>query len=127
LVFTFAIDFQPPIGQQMKVLPIKSTLTEATQGIQTTEGQTKKYFNVNSMKKSRIQILFGLQVRNRRIQIKMTQEKLARKIGTARSYISGVEHGKRNVSLKTMADLAGALKVPISTFFPANVPTLKDI
>lgn len=43
----------------------------------------------------------------------MSQGDVASKIGADRAYISGIENGKRNVTLSTVAKLAKALAVDI--------------
>ncbi|WP_281257413.1 helix-turn-helix domain-containing protein [Mongoliibacter ruber] len=43
----------------------------------------------------------------------LSQEELAERSGLNRPYISGIEQGKRNVSLEVMEKLAGALGVGI--------------
>jgi transcriptional regulator with XRE-family HTH domain len=58
--------------------------------------------------------LFGTTVRERRNQLGLTQEDLARKTGLHRSYIGGIERGGRNVSLNNILRLAVALQLPPS-------------
>lgn len=41
----------------------------------------------------------------------MSQEQLALEIGMARSYLSGVERGQRNIALLNICRLAAALQV----------------
>jgi transcriptional regulator with XRE-family HTH domain len=55
---------------------------------------------------------FGKKVRDLRMQMGFSQEKLAELSGLHRTYISSVELGKRNVSLLNINVLAKALKVP---------------
>jgi transcriptional regulator with XRE-family HTH domain len=54
-------------------------------------------------------LAFGVHLRNLRSQKELSQEKLALKAGLDRTYISGVERGKRNISLVNLAVLAQAL------------------
>lgn len=54
-------------------------------------------------------IAFGKRVVELRKQAGMTQEDLAGLSGFDRTYISGVENAKRNVSLTALFKLAGAL------------------
>ena len=56
----------------------------------------------------------GKQVRQYRTELGYTQEKLEELTGLDRSYISGVERGARNPSIKNISKLAKALKVKIS-------------
>lgn len=60
---------------------------------------------------------FGSRLTELRKERKMTQEKLADLAGLTRVYISGIEQGKRNVSLEVIAQLAQALDIKISQFF----------
>lgn len=60
---------------------------------------------------------FGSRLIELRRERKMTQEKLAVLSGLTRVYISGIEQGKRNISLEVIAQLAKALEIKISQFF----------
>ena len=54
-------------------------------------------------------IAFGAKVRARRTDLGLTQEQLAEKCGLHFTYVSSVERGERNVTLRTIVRLAGAL------------------
>ena len=56
---------------------------------------------------------FGEAVRRRRLALAMSQEELADLSGLHRTYISDVERATRNVTLKTAARLAAALRVSL--------------
>ncbi|QLB21171.1 hypothetical protein A6B43_06380 [Vespertiliibacter pulmonis] len=71
---------------------------------------------MNSNKKSAL-ISFGNRIKELRIEQEMNQEELAYRAGLDRSYISGVENGKRNISLNAIISLAKALNVDLSTLF----------
>ncbi|KDP85689.1 helix-turn-helix domain-containing protein [Cupriavidus basilensis] len=58
--------------------------------------------------------LFGLHLAELRKQRGWSQEKLALESGMARSYLSGIERGMRNVSLINICALAGTLGVSAS-------------
>ncbi|MFJ1256740.1 helix-turn-helix domain-containing protein [Cupriavidus sp. CuC1] len=58
--------------------------------------------------------LFGLHLAELRKQRGWSQEKLALESGMARSYLSGIERGVRNVSLINICALAGTLGVDAS-------------
>lgn len=60
---------------------------------------------------------FGNRLTELRKERKMTQDKLAELSGLTRVYISGIEQGKRNVSLEVIAKLVEALEIKISQFF----------
>jgi transcriptional regulator with XRE-family HTH domain len=54
---------------------------------------------------------FGKRVRELRLERGLSQEKLGQLAGLDRTYISSVEAGRRNVSLKNIHKLAEALGV----------------
>ena len=58
-----------------------------------------------------IQKKFGDKIRELRKQKGLSQEKLAFKSGLHRTYISDIERGSRNVSLKNIGKIAKALGV----------------
>ncbi len=47
----------------------------------------------------------------------ISQEALAFKAGIDRTYMTGVENGKRNVSAKNMEKIIRALELPVPDFF----------
>lgn len=58
---------------------------------------------------------FGDRVRELRQAMSLSQEDFAAKCGLDRTYISGIERGKRNVALRNIEAIAKALDVPLST------------
>lgn len=52
---------------------------------------------------------FGSLVLKKRIELGISQEKLAEASGLDRTYVSSVECGKRNVSLRNIVKLSNAL------------------
>ena len=56
-------------------------------------------------------VLFGRRLRTIRKSRDLSQEELAFEAGLDRTYISGIESGKRNVSLINICRLAEALQV----------------
>ena len=64
-----------------------------------------------------IQEQFGSRVRDLRQKKGLSQESLAAECGLDRTYISGIERGKRNVSLQNIHILAEALDVSIAKLF----------
>lgn len=54
---------------------------------------------------------FGKALRKIRMQKKKSQGDIAKKLGVHRSYISGLERGKRNPSLLTIKKVAKAIGV----------------
>lgn len=57
---------------------------------------------------------FGNRLRERRIALGLSQEAFAHAAGLDRTYISGIERGKRNVSLRNIEILAQTLGTSIS-------------
>jgi len=56
---------------------------------------------------------FGAAVRSRREALTLSQEELCFRSDLDRTYISGIERGVRNPTLKTMLRLADALKIKL--------------
>ena len=63
---------------------------------------------------SKLLIRFGGRVRELRRATGLSQEAFADRCGLDRTYISGIERGKRNVSLENLKVLAKALNVTLS-------------
>lgn len=57
---------------------------------------------------------FGKHVRERRVKMGLSQERFAGKCQLDRTYISGIERGKRNVSLRNIKVIADTLNTTIS-------------
>lgn len=57
---------------------------------------------------------FGGTVRKRRLQLGLSQEKLAFRCGSHRNYIGEIERGEKSPSLHTIFALAEALDMPTS-------------
>jgi two-component system response regulator len=60
---------------------------------------------------------FGAELRRRRIERGISQERLAELSDLHRTYISAVESGKRNLTLESIQRLAGALGATVATVF----------
>lgn len=56
-------------------------------------------------------IVFGRRVRQLRLRLGLSQEKLAELADLHRNYVGGVERGERNIALVNIVALAHALKV----------------
>jgi transcriptional regulator with XRE-family HTH domain len=63
----------------------------------------------------RLVVALGQVLQEHRNQLHLSQSQLAETSQFHRSYISDVERGYRNISLKNLSKLALALKVPAST------------
>lgn len=59
----------------------------------------------------------GERLRKIRLQKGMSQGDIARKVSVHRSYISGIERGIRNPTVKNIGKLADALGVNVSELF----------
>jgi len=57
---------------------------------------------------------FGQRVREKRTALGLSQEAFADKCKLDRTYISGIERGKRNISLRNIAAIAKALDITVS-------------
>ncbi len=62
----------------------------------------------------KIEILFGEAVRRKRLDLGLSQEDFADKASIHRTYVSSIELGKVQVSIRIAAQLAEALQVPLS-------------
>ncbi len=60
---------------------------------------------------------FGLRIREIRHRQQISQEELAFRCGLSKNYISDVECGRRNLSLKVIEKFAKGLAVPIFELF----------
>ena len=60
---------------------------------------------------------FGVRIRRLREARRWNQERMAAEAGIHRSYLAGIESGRRNPSLQNIAKIATALGVPIATLF----------
>lgn len=61
-----------------------------------------------------IKIKFGQRIKELRLTKGYSQEKLAELADLDRTYIPGIENGKRNVSLVVVEKIARAFDLPIS-------------
>ena len=61
--------------------------------------------------KNQILLAFGQTIRKRRLEIGLSQEAFAEKAQLHRTYIGGIERGKRNVALLNMIQIAQALDI----------------
>lgn len=64
-----------------------------------------------------IKVRFGNRLRELRKKTGLSQEKFAFECGLDRTYIAGIESGKRNISLESIEKIATGLKVSLSELF----------
>src|ERR1700761_9270112 len=69
------------------------------------------------MEKIAIEKRLGIAVKTWRTRLKIPQDDLAKRAGFHRSYVSDIERGSRNVSLKSIEKLADALGISVVTLF----------
>lgn len=68
-------------------------------------------------KDQEIEYRFGKAIRRRRRELDLSQEDLAERAGLHRNYVSGIETGTRNPSLKNIEKLANALEISMASLF----------
>ena len=59
----------------------------------------------------------GSRIKELRRALELSQEKLALKADVDRTYLAGVEQGKRNPSIKSLEKILKALEVSFGEFF----------
>ncbi len=64
-----------------------------------------------------IQYIFGRRVRELRLEKKLSQEALASDADIDRAYLSSLENGKENISIRTMEKIIKALGASFPEFF----------
>jgi len=64
-----------------------------------------------------IKVKIGNRIKELRLQKSISQNDLAFYAGMDRSYLAGVESGKRNISIVNIEKLAAALEVSVKDFF----------
>lgn len=67
-----------------------------------------------------VKVLVGNRIKYLRKKLNLTQYTLAEKIGFDRTYLAGVESGKRNVSILNIQKIAKVLKCTIADFFDSD-------
>lgn len=67
-------------------------------------------------------LAFGLEVRRRRDALGWSLDVLAGRTGLSRTMLIGIEHGRRNPSLKTLVAVANALEVSPAEMLAAALP-----
>jgi transcriptional regulator with XRE-family HTH domain len=60
---------------------------------------------------------FGIAIKQRRQEIRLSQEELAERSALHRTYISDIERGFRNPSLDNIVELTKALNISVSQLF----------
>ena len=60
-----------------------------------------------------ILLRFGDAVRSHRLALGLSQEDLASRAGVHRTYVGMIERGEKNITLRNIEKVAGALRIPI--------------
>ncbi|MCL2224248.1 MAG: helix-turn-helix domain-containing protein [Defluviitaleaceae bacterium] len=63
----------------------------------------------------------GGRIKELRLQLGLSQEKLALKAGIDRTFLAGVESGARNISLKSLDKIISALELTWGEFFRGTI------
>lgn len=87
-----------------------SELLDAKYGVAGTESRSQ------FEEKSRA-YYYGEILRDRRKELKMTQQELAEKTGMVRSYISRIERGETDMQLSSFLRIANALRINFTPVF----------
>lgn len=66
------------------------------------------------------QVIVGSNVRKRRIEVGLTQEKLAFEAQIDLTYVGGIERGKRNPSVLVLVRIANALGIEPAALLDKN-------
>jgi transcriptional regulator with XRE-family HTH domain len=67
-------------------------------------------------------IAFGAHIRSVRHKLGLSQEEVAHRAGIHVTYLSGIERGRRNPSLKNIRRVALALNVPVGELLAFDEP-----
>lgn len=67
--------------------------------------------------KSQILKLFGKRVRDKRVELGISQEELGKRAQLHRTYIGMIERAEKNVTLENIEKIANALGTPINKLF----------
>ncbi|MBW9090040.1 helix-turn-helix transcriptional regulator [Rhizobium wenxiniae] len=61
--------------------------------------------------------LIGWNVRKLRVELGLSQERVAHEADIDRSYVGRIERGEENMTISVLEAIAAALKVPVSALF----------
>lgn len=65
----------------------------------------------------KIEVRFGYRIKELRLKQNISQEELAFRCGLSKNYVSDVERGRRNISLKSIEKISNGLAVNIKELF----------
>ena len=72
----------------------------------------------HNRKRAPLRIAFGKIIREKRLERKLSQEKLAEKADLHTNYVGSVERGERNIALENIVALAKALECSSKDLMP---------
>lgn len=75
---------------------------------------------------SEIAKVIGQRIRNYRLQVGLSQEKIAELSGCHPTYIGQVERGEKNATLESIEKIAMALNIPLSKLFDKYEPDVSN-
>ncbi|MGM9599437.1 MAG: helix-turn-helix domain-containing protein [Faecousia sp.] len=75
---------------------------------------------------SEISTIIGQRIKNYRLQLGLSQEKVAELSGCHPTYIGQVERGEKNATLESVEKISVALGVPLSKLFDKYVASAND-
>lgn len=70
--------------------------------------------------------LLGVRIREERLKLNLTQEKLAESVGISTAYLGQIERGERNVTLDKLIPLANRLGVTIDFLLTDYLSSSED-
>ncbi len=70
--------------------------------------------------------IIGMRIREKRLEKKLTQEKLAERLSISNEYMSKIEKGRAEVNLKRLAELSLVLECPIEYLIAGSVIQAPD-
>lgn len=76
--------------------------------------------NSNSHTAVNIKLKLGQRVKSLRHEQKISQEELAARSGLDRTYLAGIESGKRNPTIESIQKVASGLGISLAQFFEAD-------
>lgn len=95
---------------KLQSLPTTNELLDAKYGVEGTPN--REGFDAKALAWH-----FGTLLRNRRLQLKMTQKVVAEKIGREQTYIARVERGKTDIQLSCFLHIAAVLGIQLVPIF----------
>ena len=93
-----------------KIITVKQLIDESiAKGYYTREEYEKTYKEEMEENARLLRARTARKVRRERLKLGVTQDQLAKKLHTSKSFISEIENGKQNISLEYASKIASAL------------------